>query len=169
MRTRTTLASLLAAGVVTASLAGCSAAPAPPTTPTPTQAAPATTPSNTGPIGSTLRVWAPDGQGFAEFTVSNVRSNYGQTRVDVTVTSRQGATNTVGEFSALGPAGRKVDQTPPAKDYNQTPPVVLGLDWGGTMVPGETRTGYVDFPTTDVSTIYLSEGLGAPAASWKAS
>lgn len=120
------------------------------------------------PIGGTLTVWQPNSQSNAEYTVANpTATGDGHTRMDVTVTAH-GTGNTVGQFSALtATTHQRVPQTPSQKDYTINPPTFIGLNWGGVMLDTETRAGFVDFPTTDITAIYLSTGSqSAPLASW---
>ncbi|WP_040829005.1 hypothetical protein [Nocardia jiangxiensis] len=108
------------------------------------------------PIGGTLTVTVP--QGAAEYTVSNPRVVDGKTRIDVTVTDRQGGLSP-GEFDGMDGSGTKVQQS---DDYGSG-----ALDESGFMVPREVRKGWVDIPLTGIKSLYLTNNeVAKVAAQW---
>lgn len=116
----------------------------------------ATSPIVVSSIGGALTVHLP--QGAAEYTVANPRASNGKTRVDVTVTDRQGQLSP-GEFDGMDSSGTRLQQS---DDYGSG-----ALKESGTMMPGEVRKGWVDIPLTGIKSIYLTNNeVAEVVAQW---
>lgn len=113
-----------------------------------------------GPAGSTLKIWTSP-KTFGEITVSKpevVGEESLTTRVFVSVKALQGGATSISDFSVINSEGMRINQFP--REYND--PGALNED--AALVQGETRTGYVYFPLTGVTKIYLGADYGTKAA-----